>query len=476
MGQYKMMEHEQSHGEGDTDIPMSLSNSALLSMMDPAVTAKPAVPVIQRVPALWEIALVQAKNRAMEIQGFPPSLDYKEAMRNWRGLGFSRNIFGLRLITESNSEAYFENCIKKYYGKDTSGRVSWRNFRGDGLGSDKAVFMAAHGSQKENSLLGSQLNSAINIFDATSSGYFPSLQTALNTVLFSGIYPFSPLAPAQPGPSFSTTGLAGNNSQSLVTTAAEGIDIAKKMMRPDHALPPVALSPAAANVQGSFQSRFDFPGNAADTLLYFVNPGLPPSHTNRRTFTHELAHQEEAYLGVEDKVRLFRGLYARTKNIYDNGYDGTQIPEKGIGKTGSDARNVHKYGLNLYLPETTAAFRLKHAQAGRIPPDHPDKQTNLSQRLGYAGTLTSYPAIPPAHPGGAHYPVRRLSSTFATEFLSTTAEFLEDENNAHILINTDPMRVALFLKLTNPNLYRDVKTNFETANPGVNLNILLHAD
>ena len=188
--------------------------------------------------------------------------------------------------------------------------------------------------------------------------------------------------------------------------------------------------------------------------------------TPKRTFSHELAHQMESYLGVEEMVALYRGLYARTKDVPHKDYNKHNIPEPGIAQTGSPAHP--DYGLDLHLPDLETGFKASHTS---ISPE--DDQSLASQKHGYVGTIGKYKR-------DADFSVN-VQETYGTEFLSATAELLSEKDFAETLVATDPLRVALFFNIVNPTLYTSVKSAFAAKVKAdglsdTDLDKLLHAD
>lgn len=163
--------------------------------------------------------------------------------------------------------------------------------------------------------------------------------------------------------------------------------------------------------------------------------------TTGRTIVHELAHQAESYLGVDEMIRLYRGLYARTIQ------DPNSILETGITQIGGVDSSY--YGLNLFLPD----LGLSEKGFAKWQIDL-NKQTNMSQKNKYPGSLV-------VCNNGTNSSQFLESNFYGTEFLSTTAELFTKEDLADRIIETDPLRAALFLSIADPKLYRLIKKMFK---------------
>jgi hypothetical protein len=68
-----------------------------------------------------------------------------------------------------------------------------------------------------------------------------------------------------------------------------------------------------------------------------------------------------------------------------------------------------------------------------------------------------------------------VNYTGSTEYLSTTVEFFNRPSHARELVNQDPLRAALFLRVGNRPEYGLVRAAFNVANPPHDLDNLIHA-
>ncbi|PST27706.1 hypothetical protein [Enterocloster lavalensis] len=464
------------------------NQSALRSRNQTIETAESAI--IQRVPQLWEIAKAQAEKKARQYQFYLPdgvSLDYHQAMLNYRKLGFSSDIFSvesnlMHRMPQIDWQQYFTDCIKKYYGAAPAGFASLDIEAGEGLGGDSWI-MNTHMHEPEkrvDELLGSQLapitfveadgNRAPSAkkLNAKSCNTSQMLVTILKTVLFpGGKYLFDEMQklPGNPQAAGKESFTFANPLSGLGTTAhsfKRAVKIANRMMPAGNTgepgsidLPKLKLEQETADRLGGYESYRGGP-RRHDRIKY--NSGDDAKRTHTRTFVHEMAHHFEAYMGAEDMVRLYRELYARTANyqelyqsapgslpklLTDYTDANNNITEPGIGRTGDTA-----FGLTMYLPKISPNPQQATQKAGSTS----DQMTYASQSNRYPATLSARPNDHGALSSRPH---------FGTEFLSTTAELLTAQRNASLLIATDPLRVALFLKFVNPKVYQTIKTTYQ---------------
>lgn len=452
-----------------------LSNSLLLSSMNAPV---------QRVVMPSVIAIKQAGFKAGMLQsvgGVMGPINYIDAMANYRALGFSIDIFQVAPSAPpalANPKDYFEDCIRVYYGEPQTGAdlvPAWLSLHpGMGLGSDAHSYAAGNPT----SLLGSSL--AGPGFSPAVTGQLAPLTAALQSVLFPALSPYKfhhwRRLPAA-GTTFQYQNPDRIRRGPTRKSSQGGLKIANLVMeRPDLQLPPVRLRKNPAHAAGSYAGRINNPHQHEDRLQY--NPDTAASRSHTRTFVHELGHHLEANLGTEDMVRLYRGLYARTfpapvsppphRETMEWGAPHAVIAEPGIRQVGKNAPSNRFYGLNLFLPPTGitpgpgGTLTAPGGTAEAALENESDQQSYLSQKYCYPGTVSTY-----TDTAGAFTP----SSTYSTEFLSTTSEMMTRPRNARLLVETDPLRVALFLKIANPRIYAEVQKQFAG-----NLDALLHVD
>ncbi len=447
-----------------------LSNSSMLLSM--------AAPV-QRVASLSEIAINQATFKARMRQVGGGAINYIAAMGDFTTLGFSIDIFQINPSSPpalSSPQNYFEDCIRVYYGDPQTGIDAipdWLTLHpGTGLGSDVANYIPGNpGSLLGRSLAGTGFTPAVTV-------QLPALTAALEHALFPDVGPYRFSHWRRPPSAGDTFQYSNPNSIAPGSTRKSsqwGLKIANLMMeRQDLNPPPVDLQVGPPGAAGRYGGRINNPGQPSDVLFY--NPDTSANRTHTRTFPHELGHHLEANLGVEDMTRLYRGLYARTFSAPVVHHDPASlewhhphlpIPDQGIRRTGQRPNNTH-YGLDLFLPPTGITptplppFIAVGDTAQNALKNPSDDQSYRSQELAYPATVTTYTDT-------GH--VYTTQPSYSTEFLSTTAEMMTRPRNARLLVETDPMRVALFLKVANPRIYAEVQHNF-----GGNLDALLHVD
>lgn len=463
--------------------------------------------VIQKVPELSALAISRARDLARKF-GYVTAggaIDYMEAMRHFRELGFERNIFPSAMWHRRDPGAYFLNCIERYYGTGVH-----RNTRlmGKGLHGDETLYTAAGSS--DGLLLQSN-------FDYGPNGAV--LKNALSLALTNGLFSAGVYFLNDPNAPESTefcvgdmtpvggTGAAHNNppNASAVMPKLTGAPIrpdryhsvskamekANRLMNnPSVRLPelslaaiPMAGPPAPGVIRG---------GSYASNTIHFIDSvytggGAPnPLRSANRTFVHEAAHHFEANLGVEDLMRLYRAMYARSSNANLAG-------SPGMDTFSGNMNRLSVPGIDNTDPQVaadTAALAASITAQGKKTGGALNSLTNSTDGMPYYSRV--YPQDVhsgvgwTAGLGGAPSPMtpssRRHGYKMGTEYLSTSAEMLSHEDTAGILINHDPVKCAIFLKLANPAKYGDVKTAFESdpnvsaVNPNPDLDRMLHMD
>lgn len=428
------------------------------------------MPVVQRVADIAEIALSEAYRKVLQLYGPITRTKLLTAMGMWTDLGFSRNIFPELAAFAAGGPgdaacvAYFEACIRRYY---TPGYPAQLNcppivgLTGAGLGTDQGSYGV--GGAGAAGLLGRDLahrNNPDNLnpqLDAVQPGRPGSVVQVLSYVLSSGFFT-SILASWRNDDmhSLGTTFSSRPEWRLLRARAlARGEKTANKMAdRPDLNLPPLTYQ--RDEHMGAIGSYTSTPGAAGGEVIrynsHFTRRDAAGNkikqRTTRRTFVHEQFHHLEHYLGVEELANMYRFLYARTSNRVS--YDGSGGPAL--------SRGVRRHGANMFMLNM-----YRPALQPQLPPapDIGDRQTAEKYAGGYQGVdgiyTRSAAGTPQVHP--EHH---------STEFLSTTAEMLSSSGLAARLIQTDPMRVALFLKLANPLVYRLVAAHFDARyNPAL---------
>lgn len=414
-------------------------------------------PVVQRVADIAEIALYQAYRKILQIYGSLSRTNLLNAMGNWGGLGFSRNIFPELPAFVAGAPGgtdcvnYFNACIRRYFTPGYPGQLNCPQFpglTGAGLGSDQIHYGAG-----SDGLLGRDLDHRTDTgkldpqLAVSQQGRPGSAVHVLSTILSAPFYTDIIKSFRDDGRMAHTTTFpiqrfyGGGRAKAL----AHGVETANKMARrPELQLP--RLSFVRDDTIGSIGSYAFVPLSARNDVIRYND--LPDQihhrvqykqRTTRRTFVHEQFHHLEHYLGVEELANMYRFLYARTADWeYFDGPGGPAL-SRGVQRSGANFR------LDLYRP------------ALALPPDagdRGDRQTVDKYTIGYMGEDSAYTrntfGVAEVHP-----------NMHNTEFLSTTAEMLSSDGLAPRLIQADPLRVALFLKLVNPPLYGMVAKQFD---------------
>ena len=465
--------------------------------------------VIQRVPELAALAIHRArflaeKRRYVNNKG---TIDYQLAMANYLKLGFKENIFPNASAHKDDADTYFVNCIESYYG---SGAHEFTSLTGNGLHRDKDVYMA-DGKNSDNLLQKS-------LFDYSVNG--PTLKSALTNALTEALFSpnkiyfldqpptaaipekfrvkdMFPLVKNTPRISPSTPKTATGPRATRIHSVVQSLSKANQLMNnPDVLIPPLSLSPIAmSSVPTSGQITLASYIRKKNTINFIDSYFTPeesatalspnPHRSTNRIFVHEAGHHFENYLGVENLIRLHRAIYARTSNTNQS------------GKPGMDDLILKGDTLRLSVPgidDTAPDFQYQKEAlsdameaVGKKPLNATNSISNSTNGFPYfssvylsdiknwgPGTGNVLNSLTPKNKENGYL--------MSTEYFSTSAEMLSHGNTAKILMDHDPVKCAIFLKLANPNKYSEVKAAFE-RNASVleidtkpNLDILLHMD
>lgn len=181
--------------------------------------------------------------------------------------------------------------------------------------------------------------------------------------------------------------------------------------------------------------------------------------SSKSQVTHEMGHNLEDNLAVNDFATVHNFLRARTRAV-NNG-------DRNVGYGGLSQGT----GYNAVLPHVDFSHPINQFVDRHPSIIQPYLLMNPSQRLVDDYFLhnsnnedKSYATM---NYGGG--------SDFSTEFTSTTAEMFSREDSLQKLINADPLRVALFLYVSNKELYNQIKDMLGHEHEHVNLDELIHA-
>lgn len=181
--------------------------------------------------------------------------------------------------------------------------------------------------------------------------------------------------------------------------------------------------------------------------------------------SHELGHHLENNLNLLDFSTIHNFLRGRTRN---NGNGGER-------KTGQALREINRHdGYDAVLPEMNFMNPLSRFLF--------DRSNVISSYLYNGFNILNQNNIrdyfyQTQGSRNVSYATTMYGQDYGTEFISTTVELLVDSVGRERLINTDPLRVVLFLYVANRPAYVNLRQQMQQINvqDGINdLNELIH--
>lgn len=195
---------------------------------------------------------------------------------------------------------------------------------------------------------------------------------------------------------------------------------------------------------------------------------------------HEAGHHLENHLGVSDLVTMHNFLRARTDPNAPQGERGA-----GWGLFGRDLMGTYGPGYAAELPPMIFQNRVSRFMSSGNGLIRFGLFNGGNWALSGISRLAGYPErgqrfvddffLQESNSEANSYAT--MLHGIGSEFLSTTAELLSTVRGAQELIRTDPLRAALFVRLSNPPLYGVLNQQFQAAQGGgapVDLDDLLH--
>ncbi len=158
------------------------------------------------------------------------------------------------------------------------------------------------------------------------------------------------------------------------------------------------------------------------------------------TLVHEFGHHLENNLEASEFGTLHNFLTARSV--------GPQLRKVGYGPLSNKDQTSEGYNANLPNPDVGG-----HSSLTRLGVDM------IGNTFGSQASERSIDHFVQknAHTPESSYATQVDAGDFKTEFLSTTIHYLADPQNARALIDTDPLRVCLFLHLARPAVYAQIQ-------------------
>lgn len=195
-----------------------------------------------------------------------------------------------------------------------------------------------------------------------------------------------------------------------------------------------------------------FGGSTSDNNHIEYGLGTGPNQ-----IVHEVGHVLENKMGIEEYIHVHRFLRARTRNNQMSVNAGWRRMSTG------DAYNAYLPALNIFTqnygnPPVNSPINmgLYKLSGGQQKLDRAFAEGSNSEAISYATMINS-------------------NYDDNGEFISTTAELFASAENAHQLIDNDPLRAAFFLYMANRPIYNQVSNDFQQNQPQVNLDNLIHA-